>query len=172
MLKITHFFWQMCLLQKSPENLPSSNFVLGFIFTVYLVIAFLVASVTRPNLAVAALAGTIAIGIGLQALVTLSLLQFKGLVERFRATFSALLGTNTIMLLVLLPFNFIILKSDNEALVLFADSATWICLGWWLAIAGYIYHKSAEISILQGSAIAFLVELLGVIIAFSIFPVR
>ncbi len=172
MLKITNFFWQMCLLQKSPADIPASNFATALVFSVYLIVAFSVVSVTRPAQAFTAMVGTIAIGLALTGVVTFSLLQFKGYINRFRATFSALLGTNTIMLVVLLPFNFIILKSENESLVLFADSATWICLGWWLAIAGHIYHKSVEVSILQGSAIAFLVELLGVIIAFSLFPAR
>jgi len=172
MLKIVHFFWKMCLLQKGPEDLPSSNFAAGFVFAVYLVIALIVVMLTRPTQTFLTALGTISIGVALTALVTYSLLQFKGFKDRFRATFSALLGTNTIMLLVLLPFNFIILRADNESLVLFADSVTWICLGWWLAIAGHIYHRSVEVSILQGSAIAFMVELLGVIIAVSLFPAR
>ena len=170
MLKITQFFWQMCLLQRGPESLPSSNFVTGLVFSVYVLIALTVVSFTRPSHGIDTIIGTISIGIGLQALVTFMLLQFKGLVQRFRATFSALLGTNAIMLLVLPPFNYILLTGSSDSLVLFADSATWVCLGWWLAIAGHIYHRSVEVSILQGSAIAFLVELLGVVIAFTIFP--
>ena len=169
MLKITQYFWQMCLLQRGPESLPSSNFVTGLVFIVYVLIALIVVSFTRPSQGIDTIIGTISIGIGLQALVTFMLLQFKGLVQRFRATFAALLGTNAI-LLVLLPFNYILLTSSSDSLKLFADSATWVCLGWWLAIAGHIYHRSVEVSILQGSAIAFLVELLGVVIAFTIFP--
>jgi hypothetical protein len=170
MLQIAKFFWQMCLLRNGPQNLPSSNFVTGFTFFVYLVTAFTIVNFIRPSQTLTTITGTIAIGISLQALVTYLLLQFKNLTARFRATWSALLGTNTIMLLVLLPFNFIILKTDNEQLQIFANSATLVCLGWWLAIAGYIYHKSAGISILQGSVIAFMIEILGVIIAYNLFP--
>lgn len=170
MLQIVNFFWQLCLLRQSPEGLPSSRFSTGAIFIAYLAIALGVVALTRPDQPLLTVTGTITIGISLQAGVTLLLLQFKGYSHRFNATWSALLGTNAIMLLVLLPFNFIILNSESESILMFADSATWVCLGWWLAIAGYIYHKSMEVSILQGSVIAFLIEFIGVIIAFNLFP--
>ena len=170
LLQITNFFWQLCLLRQSPEQLPSSNFSAAIVFGGYLVTALIVVTLTRPDQAFTTIIGTVAIGISLQALITFLLLQFKGVRNRFNATWSALLGTNALMLLVLLPFNFIILNAENESLRLFADSATWICLGWWLAIAGHIYHKSIEVSILQGSVIAFLIELMGVLIAVNLFP--
>lgn len=170
MLTISNFFWQMCLLRKSPADLPSSNFVTAFTFIVYLAIAFCAVTLTRPSQSLLRIAVTISVGIALQVLVTWGLLHFKGLRHRFRATWTALLGTNAIMLLVLLPFNMIVLNAENDSLRLFADSATWVCIGWWLAIAGNIYHKASKISIIQGSAIAFLVELVGIIIAFNLFP--
>jgi len=63
-----------------------------------------------------------------------------------------------------------LLDSDSEALLLFADSATWIWLGWWLAIVGNILSKAVKISVLQGAIIAFVIELLGVITTFMLFP--
>ena len=69
-----------------------------------------------------------------------------------------------------LPVNGIMMTFDNEMILLFADSLTWVCLGWWLAIAGYIYHKAVHISVIQGSVIAFLIELIAAIIVFSLFP--
>ncbi len=168
--QISTFFWQMCLLRRSPADLPSSNFVTGIIFGLYLAIALLVVNLTRPWQGTLEIITTIAIGISLQAFITYILLQFKRLGYRFRATWSALLGTNGIMLIVLLPFNMILLHSDSDSLKMFADTATWVCLGWWLAIAGHIYHKASDVSVLQGSAIAFLIELLGVLVAVSVFP--
>ena len=170
MLQIVNFFWQICLLRQSPQGLPSSRFSTGATFLGYLLIAFGVVALTRPDQSLSTITGTLAIGLTLQTGVTFLLLQFKGYQHRFNATWSALLGANAIMLLVLLPFNFIILNSDNKTILMFADSATWICLGWWLAIAGYIYHKSVEVSVFQGAVIAFLIELIGVIIAFNLFP--
>lgn len=170
MISILGFFWQLCLLRRSPGQLPSSGFATGLIFVVYLVIALTVVSLIRPQQSFTLVASDIAIGVAVQAGVTFALLQYKGLVNRFRATWSSLLGTNAIMLLVLLPVNAIMMNAENEMLLLFADSLTWVCLGWWLAIAGYIYHKAVYISVIQGSVIAFLIELIAAIIAFSLFP--
>ena len=80
------------------------------------------------------------------------------------------MGTNAFMLIVLLPFGLIIVNAENQMVKLFADSAWWICFGWWLAIAGHIYHRAINISLIQGSIIAFLTEMLSVIITLSIVP--
>ena len=168
MLQILSYFWQLCLLRSSPAQLPSSWFATSAVLGTYLIIALFVVTFTRPTLSFPQVIGTIAIGVSIQALVTFALLQYKDRVVRFIATWSALLGANAVMLLVLLPFNYILLESENTTLIAFADSATWVCLGWWLAIAGYIYHKAVDVSVLQGSCIAFLVELMGVIVAVNL----
>ena len=170
MLQIVNFFWQICLLRKSPEELPSSLFSTGSIFFVYFLIALFSVAFTRPENSITTVTGTIIIGVAFQAAVTFLLLEFKGYRNRFYATWSALLGTNALMLVILLPFNLIILNSENNSILMFADSATWVCLGWWLAIAGTIYHKSIEVSVFQGAAIAFLIEIISVILVFNFFP--
>ena len=170
MLRIAGYFWQMCLLRKGPEQLPSSGFATGVVLLVYILIALPIAGLMMPGQTVSKVAGTVAIGIILQAVITLLLLQFKKMPHRFRATWCALLGTNTVMLLITQPFNFIILQSGSETMALVANSVTWVCLGWWLAIAGHIYHRAANIGIFLGSALAFMIELLGIIIVLRLFP--
>lgn len=170
MLQIVHFFWQLCLLRSSPAQLPASWFATLMVFAIYLVVALTIVTLTRPNLTGFAVFANVAIGVAVQAGVTYALLQYKGQSYRFPNTWSALLGANAVMLIVLLPFSFILLKSENATLLAFADSVTWVCLGWWLAIAGYIYHKAVGISVLQGSCIAFLIELVGVIAAVNLVP--
>ena len=170
MIQIATFFWQLCLLRKSPEQLPASPFATGIVLLVYLVIALVAVSITRPDRSLVTVAGIVLTGAMLQAFVTFALLAFKGFRHRFQATWSAILGANAIMLLVLLPFNYIILHAQSGPLLVFADSVTWVCLIWWLAIAGFIYHKAVEISMIQGFVLAFLIELLGAIIAFNLFP--
>jgi len=168
MLQIAGYFWQMCLLRQGPEALPSSNFVTGIILGIYLPVAFFVSTLARPGEALTITLFTIAIGISMQALVTYLLTSYKNLRSRFRPTWSALLGTNAVMLLVLLPISMVIVNSEQQTLRLLADSAWWICFGWWLAIAGHIYHRATNISILQGSAIAFLTELVSILITYHL----
>ena len=169
-LGIAGYFWRMCLLRAGPEALPSSNFVTGFVLALYLPVAITVSSLTRPGEAVDVTLIVVATGILMQAIVTFALTAYKGLKQRFRATWTALLGTNAFMLIVLLPFSLIIVNVENQTLRLFADSAWWICFGWWLAIAGHIYHRAINVSVLQGSAIAFLTEMLSVFVTLSVIP--
>lgn len=157
-------------MRGSPSQLPSSGFAAAAVFAGYLIIALAIVTFTERYQSLPETLGTITIAVALQALVTYLLLLYKGYQHRFLSTWSALLGTNTIMLLVLFPLSLILLNSEINGLKTFADSATWICLGWWLAIAGHIYHKSVGVSILQGSVITFMVELIGVLIAANMFP--
>ena len=170
MQQIISFFWQLCLLREDPGHLPANSFILGLILTFYSVVALVAVALTRPDHPSMTIAGIVVVGMSSQAALTWALLAFKQLTNRFAATWASLLGTNTFMLIILVPFNLILLNSENESLVLLADSVSWICLGWWLAIAGRIYHKAVNISLLQGSAIAFLTELLSVMTTVTLFP--
>ena len=170
MLSITIYFWRMCLLRESPQTLPSSNFVTGFVLALYLPVAMIVSSLSRPAEKFDVTLIVVATSVLIQAFITVALTRFKGYPGRFRATWTALLGTNAFMLLLLLPFSLIIVNVENQTMKLFADSAWWVCFGWWLAIAGHIYHRAINISLLQGSAIAFLTEMLSVLVTLSIVP--
>lgn len=172
MQQILFFFWQLCMLRVSPEKLPGNRFVLRLVILVYFVIALISVSVNRPDQNLVGIVGTVAIGLVLQTTFIWLLLTFKMVPYRFTATLASLLGANTIVLLILMPVNLILINSEYESLRLLADSVSWVCLGWWLAIAGSIYHKAINISILQGSAIAFIIELLVVIVTLSLFPIN
>lgn len=170
MQKIIFYFWQLCLLRESPENLPRSPFVVGLVIAVYLSIALIAVTLNQPNQSLFGVFGIVMVSLSIQATFIWALLAFKSVTYRFIATFAALLGTNTIMLLITMPVNLTLLNSENDSLKLLADSVSWVCLGWWLAIAGSIYHKAINISVLQGSAIAFVTELIAVIATVTLFP--
>jgi hypothetical protein len=170
MQQIVSFFWQMCLLRQNPENLPSNRFNVGLILFFYVVIALIAVALTRSTHSPLNIVGIVFIGVSIQATLTWSVLAFKKLTQRFTATWASLLGTNSFMLVILVPVNLLLLNTENQSLILLADSISWICLGWWLAIAGHIYHKAVNISLLQGSAIAFLTELLSVMATITLFP--
>ncbi len=171
MQQILFYFWQLCLLRESPEKLPKSQFAFGLVLLVYLSIASIAVTLNRPEQTFTGIIGSVLVGLGVQISVTWGLLAFKKFSGRLSATLVALLGSNTIILIILMPVNFVLLQDDNTGLTSFANAVSWVCLGWWLAIVGYIYHKAANISILQGSAIAFMTELLGVIATLTLFPV-
>lgn len=170
MLRIVSFFWQLCLLRASPASLPGTHTALGLILVFYGVFALIDVILTQPRHSVVAAIGIVVVGTLIQGLLTYSLLTFKQLASRFYATWGALLGTNAIMVLILLPFHLANMNVENDQLRQFADSALWVCFGWWLAIGGYIFHKAINISILQGAAIVFVIKLLSLIVTGTLFP--
>ena len=129
MFPILGFFWQLCLLRSSPARLPQSVAALGIIIAAYCVVAIGVLGVTRPTHSLLAVIGIVFTGALVQGTLTYGLLAFKRQANRFFATWGALLGTNTIMLVILLPVNLTILNIEDESLKRVADSISWVCLG-------------------------------------------
>lgn len=171
MQQILFFFWQLCLLRESPEKLPSSRFVVGLVIVVYLSIALIVVTLNQPDQNLPGIVGSVIVGVLLQATIVWLLLAFKRLTHRFIATLASLLGTNTLILLILMPVNHTLLNTESDILYVLATSIFFVCLGWWFAIAGSIYHHAINISLLQGFAIAFTIESLALIVTFTLFPV-
>ena len=171
MQQILLFFWQLCLLRESPEKLPGSQFVVGLVTVVYLSIALIAVTLNQPDQNLPGVVGTVTVGVILQATFIWLLLAFKRVTHRFTATLASLLGANTVMLLILMPVNFTLANTEGGGLNLLANSISWVCLAWWLTIAGSIYRNAINISLLQGAAIAFITELLAAIVTFTLFPV-
>jgi hypothetical protein len=170
MQQILIFFWQLCLLRESPEKLPASPFVVRLVLVVYLSIALIAVTLNQPRQTLPAIIGTVIVGLIFQAVFIWSLLVFKRVTHRFTAALASLLGANTLMLLILMPVNFTLINTEGGALNLLASFISWVCLAWWLVIAGSIYRYAINISLIQGAAIAFVSELLAAIVTITLFP--
>ena len=165
MFQILTFFWRLCLLKEVPSKIPNSIFAALITFGIYLIIAFTILLNTRPEQSVLKIFSSSVIGITIQLSLTYLLLKFKNREYTYIPAVCSLLGTNAIMLLILLPFNLTLLYAQNSNLLVIANSFSLVCLGWWLAIAGFIYHKSADVSMIQGSCLALLIEIMSVLTA-------
>jgi hypothetical protein len=170
MLKIALYFWQMCLLRVGPEKVPANLPIVSMALGVYLVIAFISINVTRPSLTLGALVGSLLIGVLVEVGLVCSILWFKKFMGRVIPTLTSLFGTNAIILLFLMFINLFLMKSDVPALEMLAESAFWVIFFWWMAIVGFIFHRAMEISIFQGVAIAFTLELLTNLASQALFP--
>ena len=165
MLQIISFFWRLCLLKEAPSKVPNSTFAALATFTIYLIIAFAILLNTRPEQSFLKIFSSTIIGITIQLSLTYALLKFKNREYTYIPAVCSLLGTNAIILLILFPFNLTLLYAENSNLLTLANSFSLVCLGWWLAIAGFIYHKSADVSMVQGSCLALLIEIISVLTA-------
>ena len=168
MLAISRYFWQMCMLSRSPAELPATQFVVGLALCAFLAAdigGMMLGNPERglPNVIIIA-----CVHVVVQGLATWGLLMYRQVSQRFLAAWSALLGTNAVIVLVSLPFAMIVRHVESPALVALANSALWVCVFWWLSVAGFIYRHSSGISWLQSIMIAALIELISVSIAFNL----
>ena len=172
MLAIALYFWQLCLLRRSPGELPASPFVLGFALAVSLALETLL-QMTIFSGAAGLASKLIDTGANLfvQGLVTWALLYYKQRHGSFLATWTALLGAQTVILLATVPFYLILLQDwDLDFIHTFANSARWVCLIWLMVAIGYIYHKAADVDMALGTVIAMMSFILSISLAISLDP--
>lgn len=169
---IANYFWQLCLFRRHPAELPNRISTAGSLLLLYLLFIIPAGLISYPSRPVFTTLSIVLIGVSLQAFLLYGLLFFKGFQERFPSVIGNLLGTGALMSTLLLPINLILLLSETEILIAIANALTWVWLGWWLSVSGFILSKSMQISIVQGALIAFVIELLSVILSFSLFPGR
>jgi len=119
---------------------------------------------TRPDIAFPIKALILVIGFAVEAGFVYALLLFKSMSHRYLSTLGALLGANAILLITLMPLELLSHALDKGLLTDIFTAIEYILFFWWLLIVGFLLHRSAGISILQGTIIAFLIELAVVII--------
>jgi len=106
MLQWTQLFWDICLLRKTPQNLPYSLALLWILLPIAFILDCLTTQVQNP----AAGFGQVLLAVMtltlLYLLVVVSLLVLLGLGTRIVQTLSSLLGAGMILNLLALPLLF------------------------------------------------------------------
>lgn len=159
MQQIVMYFWQLCLLRASPERIPGNTSILAMIFVVYAFFSLVTMWITEDR-SVMAMIAKVVVSVVVQAGLIYGLLLFKQLQGRFIATLAALLGTTAVILLLMLPANYLFVHIDTPTMRVIAGALFLFAFIWRLAISGAILSKAARISILQGAAIMFGMQLI------------
>ena len=167
---IFHYFWQLCLFRRHPAELPGGHSNLLVIALMYGLIVICASALSYPSRSLLTTISMVVVGLTIQVSLIFIMMWFKGFIDRTIAVIGNLLGASALMTCLLLPINLILLQGTPGLVVSVADALTWLWLGWWLCISGYILARSINISIVQGAFIAFLIELLSVLTSFSLFP--
>lgn len=170
MQEILRYFWQMCLLRAGPERLPATGFALGIALAAYFLVAVATNLLSRTDIGLGRGMLFILIGLGVEAGVVIALLAFKSLTSRFVQTMSALLGANTLILLLTLPISVLLIDIEESPIRLLLESIFLCVFVWWLTIAGYILSRAADISLALGIATAFGIEILAISTTYAAFP--
>lgn len=169
MQQIFSYFWKICLLRAGPEQLPNSVFVLGFTTVVYFLLSLLTVWITENVTPVVTVAGVM-IGIGVEASILYCLLLYKQVRQRFISTLAALLGTTSVILLIMLPANLVFAYTDTPTMRVIAGVLFFSTFVWRLAISGSILRYAARVSLLQGAAIMFGMQMIALWLNRSLLP--
>mgnify|MGYP003626364895 CR=1 FL=1 len=141
---------KLCTFSRSPEELPYSYGVMGFIATVMLSAKLYVLS-KLPNLTIA---DSLQISLSYLLLLGLSLyfiLKFQNKAERWHKVFMGLLGTQLLLFLVFYPF--VLLQSSAQVIAGMMHNI------WVFGVGGYIIHKGLGVRVFSGVLLVFVLEL-------------
>jgi len=170
MWQIILYFWQICLLRAGPERIPARWDLMGIFFGAYFLVSGFSIITSRPDLTLLSGTATIFIGSGVAALIIFSLLSFKQVTARFIPTMSAVFGTQAIILVPMMITSSIMEEFETGTLRLLIEALAWVLLLWWLTIVGSILSRAANIGVMQGAMLAFLIETISLLITLTIFP--
>jgi len=167
---IFNFFWRICLLRASPENIPSSRALTLSLLGAYTVLSLITLYFIKSEITILNGLTAISVEVLIEASLVYSLLFFKGVRNRFFSTFAALLGTNILLTAIILPLNILLINMAEGLLADFLEAISIVIFFWWLSVIGFILNKSSNISMMQGVILAFIIELLVVIFVKSLIP--
>jgi hypothetical protein len=156
---LIHFFIELCLLRRPPQDLPASAALFQILTLAYLVVGLLVGAATGQGLGEALVQTLVDTGL-LLGLLYAGLRWLKRL-ARFLQSASALLGSGAILnLLVLVPLGMASGGDDSEltgvAALLFLA-----LLAWSLVVTGHILRHTLDRPLVQGALIAIAYNLLA-----------
>jgi len=168
MAALVQFFIQLCLLRRTPQELPGSSVLLNLVFLVYLGSSFLV------GLA-AGLVPAVAIGQGLtDALLTLLLLylalRLSGRANRFLQLATALFAAGSLLgLLALIPLG-LVAGAESRGEQSLAGIPFLLLFFWSLLVTGHILRHGFDLRLGQGVIIALGYNLVATTLVNGLFP--
>ncbi len=160
MSKLIKLIFEICLLRKGPEDLPATRSVLLNLLMVSLVVSiFLGLMIYDTNVA---LVSSIA---GLLFSYIFTKILLINMPERFIQTFSAMLGTVTLINLLSLPvFAPLSNKELNESIEVLLSVVSFGFLIWIIVVYGFIFSRALSVALNYGIAISVGYTFLSIII--------
>ncbi len=169
MTVLFNYFFELCLLRAKPQDLPASGALLGLLLAANILVGVLAFGGLYGSVVRAFMAGVVE---NLFFLTTLgSLLYFKGLLPRFNQAATALLGSSTLLAVILIPlYSMSATGGDHTAMTAVADLGALALLIWSLLIMGHVIRHTIEIPFGRGVMFAVVYFLLSSLFVGSLFP--
>lgn len=168
---ILSYFWKMCLLRASPENIPANLPFLSLIVVLYFVVSVSTNLWMEVQLELLSLLAIIVLNILYIMLVVSLLTHFKKVIHRLPAVLAALFGCNTIISIVTVFLSSAVTLVTSDKVTAEVTSFIWlIAFTWSLMVAGRIFMHALKISQFLGFFLALVIEILYFVIISGLFP--
>ena len=170
MKAIVRTCWQICLLRQGPQVFPRSWMLCVILLLVYMaadVVLFVAQGLRGRGLLPELLLDT-ALLLAFFALV----LAIWQKLERFNQTLSALLGTNTIIMLVAVPLSLLATLLPASAGTQVVGVLLWVVLAWNVLVTGHILRHALHTWLTLGIVIAGTYVVLNLVMFSVLFPMR
>ena len=169
MSALFNYFFELCLLRAKPQDLPASSVLLALIIMANVLVGVLAFSGLYGGALRAFMASAVE---NLFCLTVLgALLYFKGLFPRFIQTATALLGSSTLLAVILIPlYSMSDTGTERTAMAAVADLGALALLIWSLLIMGHVLRHAVEIPFGRGIMFALVYFLLSSLFVGGLFP--
>lgn len=170
MKPVFHLFWQLCRLQKGPQDVPYSPILLLLLVLALLSLSGLIVLLLDPDYLQYKMLGSGVAILSWGALLFV-ILRFKRAESRFVQTMTACMGTDLIISALGVPLQFGVMGLSQESLAgnLFRFALLGLII-WDILIKGRIYSAAMEVGRIQGNLLSLLIWLSVLSISYRFLP--
>jgi len=168
MLQLIRAWFELCLLRRTPQDLPASGYLLGISLCCYGMVSVLVSSQSYAFNRALLLAG---VDLGLLVVFVWSLLYLQNKTTRINQTLSALAGSGSLMGMIALPLMLAVGPSTVTEPVPVPLVSLWLLLLLWnLFVMAHIIRHALSSSFVIGFGISLLYALFSMQVITTLFP--
>lgn len=161
MKQLILFFWEICLLKKGPQDLPTSRFLLNITMALYFFTGVLYGVYNKAFLISLA---QVTMDIFIFIVFLKMILSLSNYSSRFIQTVTAIFGISAVFTMLGLPLMYLRDTLLNDALLLLVSYLFLAIIIWNIVVIGHIFRHALSITLFVGV----LMGLLYVFIANSI----
>jgi hypothetical protein len=162
-LAILHFFIDLCLLRRAPQDLPASQLLFTLVAGLGLLGSLLLARTAGEPPAVGLLQGLLDLGFMLALLHTALRLLDKS--ARFLQTATALIGADTLIgFLALFPLTLAASADEQSGLLVLAGLLFLALVVWSVLVSAHILRHAFEVGLMAGVFVAIAYDVLAFVV--------
>lgn len=161
MKPILAVFWNICLLRRGPELVPTHPLFVSAILVADVLLNFFVALQQNNALTPIQIATGIFVSMATMATATWIMLSMRDVIGRYPATITALFGCDllfTLVSAVLIP----LAGADSRPLMVGVAA---LILIWSIAVNGFILHRAMNVTVFIGIFLAFCMGTLSFVLS-------